>query len=101
MSDIIDSLRDDANYYGEVGRQYLSNSDIKVLLDNPAMFGVPTPDNPAFARGRLFHQLILEPEKAAKVEGVNCASRNTKVYKDINFCFNNVTWQAKSWNASI
>ena len=82
MSDIIDSLRDDANYYGEVGRQYLSNSDIKVLLDNPAMFGVPTPDNPAFARGRLFHQLILEPEKAAKVEGVNCASRNTKVYKE-------------------
>ena len=82
MSDIIEQLRDDANYYGEVGRQYLSNSDIKVLLDNPAMFGVPTPDNPAFALGRLFHQLILEPEKAAKVEGVNASTRTTKVYKD-------------------
>jgi hypothetical protein len=82
MSDIIEQLRDDANYYGEVGRQYLSNSDIKVLLDNPTMFGVPTPDNPAFALGRLFHQLILEPEKAAKVEGVNASTRTTKVYKD-------------------
>ena len=82
MSDIIEQLRDDANYYGKFGRQYLSNSDIKVLLDNPAMFGVPIPDNPVFAKGRLFHQLILEPEKAAKVEGVGTASRNTKVYKD-------------------
>lgn len=82
MSDIIEQLRDDANYYGEVGRQYLSNSDIKVLLDNPSMFGVPTPDNPAFALGRLFHQLILEPEKAAQTEGVNASTRTTKVYKD-------------------
>jgi hypothetical protein len=73
MSDIIENviekLRDDESYYGEVGRQYMSNSDIKVLLDNPAMFGVPTPDNPVFAKGRLFHQLILEPEKAANVAG--------------------------------
>ena len=82
MSDVIVRLRNDADYYGEFGRQYLSNSDIKVLLDNPTMFGVPTPDNPAFALGRLFHQLILEPEKAAKVEGVNASTRTTKVYKD-------------------
>lgn len=82
MSDVIEKLRNDADYYGEFGRQYLSNSDIKVLLDNPAMFGVPTPDNPAFALGRLFHQLILEPEKAAQTEGVNASTRTTKVYKD-------------------
>ena len=82
MSDIIDSLRDDANYYGKVGRQFLSNSDIKTLLTNPSMYGVPTPDNPAFAKGRLFHQLILEPEKAADVDCVNPASRNSKAYKE-------------------
>jgi hypothetical protein len=52
MSDIIEQLRDDANYYGKVGKQYLSNSDIKVLLDNPAMFGVPTPDNASSRRRR-------------------------------------------------
>jgi hypothetical protein len=82
MSDIIEQLRDDTKYYGKVGRQFMSNSDIKVLLDDPSMFGVPTPDNPAFAKGRLFHQLILEPEKAAEVESVNTASRNSKMYKE-------------------
>jgi len=82
MSDIIEQLRDDTNYYGEFGRQYISNSDIKVLLENPSMFGVPTPDNPSFAKGRLFHQLILEPEKAAKWYGVRASARNTKIYKD-------------------
>ena len=82
MSDTIEQLRDDSKYYGEFGRQFLSNSDIKVLLDDPSQYGVPTPDNPAFAGGRLFHQLILEPEKAAKVTCVDVANRNTKKYKD-------------------
>ena len=82
MSDTIEQLRDDSKYYGEFGRQFLSNSDIKVLLEDPSQYGVPTPDNPAFAGGRLFHQLILEPEKAAKVNCVDVANRNTKKYKD-------------------
>ena len=60
----------------------MSNSDIKTLLTNPSMYGVPTPDTPAFAKGRLFHQLILEPEKAANVDCVNTASRNSKAYKE-------------------
>ena len=72
MSDVIDKLRNDEDYYGKFGRQYLSNSDIKVLLENPSKYGVPTPDNPAFAGGRLFHQLILEPEKAARRSVCRC-----------------------------
>ena len=28
---IIDKLRDDKHYFGEFGKKYLSNSDIKVL----------------------------------------------------------------------
>jgi len=86
MSDIIENviekLRDDESYYGEFGRQYMSNSDIKVLLDDPSKFGVPTPDNPVFAKGRLFHQLILEPEKAANVACVDASRRDTNKYKD-------------------
>jgi hypothetical protein len=74
-------LRDDANYYGKVGRQYLSNSDIKDLLTDPSKYGVPTPDNIVFAKGRLFHQLILEPEKAADTECVNASTRTTDKYK--------------------
>jgi len=31
----IEKLRDDENYYGKFGKQYLSNSDIGTLLTNP------------------------------------------------------------------
>ena len=54
----IEKLRDDSNYYGAYGKQYLSNSDIGSLLTNPREYGVSTPDNANFAKGKLFHQLI-------------------------------------------
>ena len=34
----IKKLKDDKNYYGEYGRQFLSNSDIASLLWNPQEF---------------------------------------------------------------
>ena len=79
---VIELLRDDKQYYGGIGKQYLSNSDIGTLLKNPEQFGVSRPDNKNFAEGRYFHQLILEPEKAKDVVWVDSASRNTKVYKE-------------------
>ena len=82
MSSVIELLRDDKEYYGGVGKQYLSNSDIGTLLKTPEQFGVSRPDNKNFAEGRYFHQLILEPEKAENVVWVDCASRNTKAYKE-------------------
>ena len=33
--EIIEKLRIDEHYYGDFGKQYLSNSDIKTLLTNP------------------------------------------------------------------
>ena len=82
MSNVIELLRDDKEYYGGVGKQYLSNSDIGTLLKNPEDFGVSRPDNKNFAEGRYFHQLILEPEKAKETHIVDFASRNTKGYKE-------------------
>ena len=82
MSNVIELLRDDQEYYGGVGKQYLSNSDIGTLLKTPEQFGVSRPDNKNFAEGRYFHQLILEPEKAENVVWVDSASRNTKAYKE-------------------
>ena len=82
MSSVIEQLRDDQEYYGGVGKQYLSNSDIGTLLKNPEDFGVSRPDNKNFAEGRYFHQLILEPEKAKETHIVDFASRNTKGYKE-------------------
>ena len=34
----IERLRNDEDYYGDFGKQYLSNSDIDALLNNPLNF---------------------------------------------------------------
>lgn len=92
---VLEKLKDDNEYYRGVGKKYLSNSDIGALLTNPVNFGVSQPDNPAFAKGRLFHQLLLEPEKAKQVVSVESNTRTTKVYKEfiesngIQFCLLN------------
>lgn len=85
--DAIEMLRDDTNYYGDFGKQYLSNSDIGTLLKDPSQFGVSQPDNQNFAKGRYFHQLILEPSKAENVKYVTASTRTTKVYKQ--YCEDN------------
>jgi hypothetical protein len=92
MDNIIETLKNDAEYYGGVGKNYLSNSDIGILLSNPNDFGKPREDNKAFAEGRYFHQLLIEPEKAKDVWFVDASSRNTNIYKDfvkaheLDFC---------------
>ena len=43
--EIINLLRDDKEYYGGIGKQYLSNSDIGVLLSNPKDYGKYRADN--------------------------------------------------------
>jgi len=80
---VINLLKDDNEYYGGVGKNYLSNSDIGALLSNPREFGVKKEDNVNFAKGRLFHHLILEPEKVKDWNPVEVSSRNTKKYKEI------------------
>jgi hypothetical protein len=85
--EIITQLRDDKEYYSGVGKNYLSNSDIGTLLSNPQDYGKPREDNKAFMEGRLFHQLILEPEKAGNVPFVDVSTRTTKEYK--SFCEEN------------
>ena len=85
--DILELLKDDREYYSGVGKNYLSNSDIGILLNNPKMYGVPREDNKSFMEGRYFHQLILEPKKANDIKFVDASTRTTKIYKD--FCEEN------------
>ena len=81
--DIIARLRDDNDYYGAFGKQFLSNSDIDALLNNPKEFGKKGgEDNVNFAKGRYFHQLILEPEKAQETKFVDASTRTTNIYKE-------------------
>lgn len=80
--DTIQLLKSDDHYYGELGRQFLSNSDIRALLTNPSMFKVPQEDSKALVEGRYFHQLMLEPYKVNHLQFVDASSRNTNIYKD-------------------
>lgn len=90
--EIINLLRDDKEYYGGIGKQYLSNSDIGVLLSNPKDYGKYRADNKSFSDGRYFHQLILEPDKALDFKSVDTGTRLTKEYKEfikdnnLSFC---------------
>ena len=81
MKDVLELLKDDREYYSGIGKNYLSNSDIGVLLENPKEFGKPREDRKAFAEGKYFHQSILEPEKIKDVVFVDVTTRTTKEYK--------------------
>ena len=82
--EILQKLREDEHYYGTFGKQYLSNSDIYTLLNNPLQLGAPSKPNPNFLVGGYFHTAILEPEKLKSFKIVEEASRNTKNYKEIS-----------------
>lgn len=84
QAEIIKKLRDDNHYYGDYGKQYLSNSDISVLLSNPLAFKQPSPSTPAFLIGGYFHTAILEPNKLKKYKVIESTTRNTKKYKEIS-----------------
>ena len=81
---VLQKLKKDEHYYGTFGKQYLSNSDISILLNNPLQLGKPYKPNPNFLVGGYFHTAILEPEKLASFKIVEETSRNTKNYKEIS-----------------
>jgi len=81
---ILQKLKEDEHYYGTFGKQYLSNSDIYTLLNNPLELGKPSKPNPNFLVGGYFHTAILEPEKLKSFRIVESTSRNTKDYKEIS-----------------
>ncbi len=82
--EIIDKLREDEHYYGEFGKQFLSNSDISTLLKNPLALGQQRDMNPAFLVGGYFHTAILEPDKLKNYKVIEATTRNTKKYKEIS-----------------
>ena len=81
---IIEMLREDEHYYGDFGKQYLSNSDISTLLKNPLALKEPSKTNAHFLVGGYFHTAILEPDKLKKYKIIDSSSRNTKVYKEMS-----------------
>lgn len=90
--DVLKSLKNDQEYYTGIGKQFLSNSDVGTLLNNPSAFGSFRKDGKSLAEGRLFHQLLLEPDKAVDFLVCDTSTRTTKEYKGfiqemgVDFC---------------
>ena len=80
---ILQKLKNDEDYYGEFGNQFLSNSHVGRLLNDPLNIFKPMKPSPAFLIGGYFHTCILEPNKLNKYKVVKSTSRNTKAYKDV------------------
>ena len=80
---ILQKLKNDEDYYGEFGNQFLSNSHVGRLLKDPLNVFKPSKPSPAFLVGGYFHTCILEPDKLDKYKVVKSTTRNTKAYKDV------------------
>jgi|TARA_R110002033_G_scaffold1007_6_gene9209 hypothetical protein len=80
---ILKKLKNDEDYYGEFGNQFLSNSHVGRLLKDPLNVFKPSKPSPAFLIGGYFHTCILEPDKLKKYKVVKSTNRNTKAYKDV------------------
>ena len=79
---ILQRLKNDEDYYGDFGNQFLSNSHVSKLLKDPLNVFKPSKPSPAFLVGGYFHTCILEPDKLDKYKVVKSTTRNTKAYKD-------------------
>ena len=82
--EILARLKNDEDYYGKFGKQFLSNSDIYYLLNNPLKFQQQQEPSTAFLVGGYFHTCILEPNKVDKFKIIQSTTRNTKHYKEIS-----------------
>jgi hypothetical protein len=82
LNKAIERLRNDEDYYGDFGKQFLSNSNIQTLLSNPANLHAPSPRTSAFLVGGYFHTAVLEPGKLDNFKIIKASNRNTKAYKE-------------------
>jgi hypothetical protein len=82
--EILEKLKNDEHYYGEFGRNFLSNSNISALLTNPLLMNAPQDPNPNFVIGGYFHTAILEPDKLHKYKIIEATTRNTNKYKELS-----------------
>jgi len=81
--EILQRLKIDEDYYGDFGNQFLSNSHVGKLLNDPLNIFQPSKPSAAFLIGGYFHTCILEPDKLKKYKVVKATSRNSKAYKDV------------------
>ena len=81
---ILERLKNDEDYYGDFGKQFLSNSNVGTLLTNPLALRDTQQSNINFLIGGYFHTAILEPDKLKKYRIVEASTRNTNLYKEMS-----------------
>ena len=83
--ELLDNMYDDSFYYGYLGKNALSSSSIKTLLSSPKTYYFTTKygssETQALRDGKLFHTMILEPEKLNDIIFVEAATKASKEYK--------------------
>lgn len=82
--EVLERLKNDEDYYGDFGKQFLSNSNIGTLLTNPLQLRDPQQPNINFAIGGYFHTAILEPDKLHKYKIIEATTRTTNKYKELS-----------------
>lgn len=83
--ELLSNMYDDNFYYGYLGKNALSSSSIKTLLSSPKTYYFTTKygsgETQALRDGKLFHTMILEPEKLNDIVFVEAATKASKEYK--------------------
>jgi hypothetical protein len=83
--ELLANMYDDSFYYGYLGQNALSSSTIKTLVNSPKTYYFTTKygsgETQALRDGKLFHTMILEPEKLDDIIFVDAATKASKEYK--------------------
>jgi hypothetical protein len=83
--ELLANMHDDSFYYGYLGQNALSSSSIKTLINSPKTYYFTTKygsgETQALRDGKLFHTMILEPEKLDDIIFVDAATKASKEYK--------------------
>ena len=95
--EILAKLANDEHYYGDFGKQYLSNSNIGTLINNPKAFLEPMEDNINFLYGKAFHELMMFGETQHS-NFVEASTRNTKIYKEASLDAGGLLFLKKEWD---
>lgn len=95
--EILAKLANDEHYYGDFGKQYLSNSNIGTLINNPKAFLEPMQDNINFLYGKAFHELMMFGETQHS-NFVEASTRNTKIYKEASLDAGGLLFLKKEWD---
>lgn len=84
--ELLKRMEDDEFYYGNLGKNALSSSAAKMLLQSPKTYKYVTQygsaESQALRDGWLFHAAILEPHVFDAQVFVDCKTKAAKAYKD-------------------